>query len=104
MTEQGEMVKEVFDLLVLSIGFEAPEGGVELARMFNVALDRHHFAATSCFDPIESSQKGVFVIGAFQTPKAISRAVTHIGCSRCIRSQAAGRSKRCADTDQNLSG
>ena len=76
MTEQGEMVKELFDLLVLSIGFEAPEGGVELARMFNVALDRHHFAATSCFDPIESSQKGVFVIGAFQTPKAISRAVT----------------------------
>ncbi|WP_413911637.1 FAD-dependent oxidoreductase [Desulfobacula sp.] len=75
MTEQGEVIVESFEMVVLSIGFEAPEDVLTLSRLFNIELDQHHFASTSCFEPIASSRKGVYVIGAFQSPKPISRSV-----------------------------
>ncbi|MBU1342681.1 MAG: FAD-dependent oxidoreductase [Proteobacteria bacterium] len=75
MTERGEVMVESFEMVVLSIGFEAPEDVLTLAGQFDIELDRHHFARTSCFEPIESSRKGVYVIGAFQSPKPISRSV-----------------------------
>ena len=74
-TEQGEIIRESFDLVVLSIGFEAPADAPELADLFNIELDSHNFAATSCMEPVNSSREGIYVIGAFQTPKAISRSV-----------------------------
>jgi len=73
--EKGSTVVESFDMAVLSIGFEAPEDVIRLSEQFDFELDRHHFAKTSCFEPIESSREGVFVIGAFQSPKAIARSV-----------------------------
>ncbi|MFH2093135.1 MAG: FAD-dependent oxidoreductase, partial [Pseudomonadota bacterium] len=75
MTEQGESVHESFDMVVLSIGFNAPEDAKTLSSFFDIELDKHFFATTSCFEPIESSREGVYVIGAFQTPKTISRSV-----------------------------
>ncbi len=75
MTERGEKVVESFDMVVLSIGFEAPEDVLILSKQFNIKLDHHNFADTSCFEPIETSRKGVYAIGAFQTPKTISRSV-----------------------------
>ncbi len=73
--EKGNMVVESFDMAVLSIGFEAPEDVLMLSEQFDIELDQHHFAKTSCFEPIESSREGVFVIGAFQSPKTITRSV-----------------------------
>jgi heterodisulfide reductase subunit A len=75
MTEQGKMVAEAFDMAVLSIGFEAPADVLAIAGLFDIKLDQHHFAHTSCFEPIESSRQGIYAIGAFQSPKAISRSV-----------------------------
>lgn len=75
MTENGDTRVESFDMAVLSIGFEAPANVVELARTFNIELDQNNFARTSTFKPLETSREGIFVIGAFQTPKAISRSV-----------------------------
>ncbi len=73
--EHGNVVVDSFDMAVLSIGFEAPEDVIQLSKQFDIELDQHKFAKTSCFEPIESSREGVFVIGAFQTPKAITRSV-----------------------------
>ncbi|MCD4720021.1 MAG: FAD-dependent oxidoreductase, partial [Desulfobacula sp.] len=81
MTEHGEMMTEFFDMAVLSIGFEAPVDAIVLAGLFGIKLDQHHFAYTSCFEPIESSREGVYVIGAFQSPKAISRSVVQASAS-----------------------
>lgn len=75
MDETGRIKKEGFDLAVLSIGFEAPEDAKQLSRLFNIALDPYDFAKTSCFEPVESSRKGVFVAGVFQSPAAIPRSV-----------------------------
>lgn len=73
--EKGGVKIESFDMAVLSIGLEAPEDAVDLAQKFEISLDQHQFASTLCFTPVESSRKGVFAIGAFQTPKAIPRSV-----------------------------
>ncbi|MFH2093301.1 MAG: FAD-dependent oxidoreductase, partial [Pseudomonadota bacterium] len=61
MTEQGESVHESFDMVVLSIGFNAPEDAKILSSLFDIELDKHFFASTSCFEPIESSREGVYV-------------------------------------------
>lgn len=72
---KGEVVVEAFDMAVLSIGFEAPGDVTSLARQFDIALDPHQFASTSCFEPVKSSRGGVYVVGAFNSPKAIPRSV-----------------------------
>ena len=81
MTEQGDVVIESFDMAVLSIGFETSSDALTLARLFDIELDQHHYARTSCTYPIESSRKGIYVIGAFQSPKAISRSVVQASAS-----------------------
>ena len=73
--EKGRVMLDSFDMAVLSIGLEAPADARNLADLVNVELDPHCFAVTSCFEPVKSSCKGVYVIGAFQTPKAIPRSV-----------------------------
>ncbi|MCP4723041.1 MAG: FAD-dependent oxidoreductase, partial [Desulfobacteraceae bacterium] len=72
---KGEVVVESFDMAVLSIGLEAPKDVITLARQFDIALDTNQFASTSCFEPVKSSREGVYVVGAFNSPKAIPRSV-----------------------------
>ena len=74
--ENGENVREDFDMAVLSIGLEASEDSMALADTFGIELDLHRFAKTSSFEPVASSRPGVLVTGAFQAPKAIPRSVT----------------------------
>ncbi len=75
MTRQGQLINETFDMVILSIGFEAPKNIGTLAKKFNIQLDTHNFAQSSCFEPVTCNQKGIYAIGAFQSPKAISRSV-----------------------------
>lgn len=73
--ENGESVREDFDMAILSIGLEASEDAMALANIFGIELDMHRFAKTSSFEPVCSSRPGVLVTGAFQAPKAIPRSV-----------------------------
>jgi heterodisulfide reductase subunit A len=73
--EKGRVQTESFEMAVLSIGLEAPEDAQKLAEKFEISLDRHQFASTTCFKPIQTSRKGIFAVGALQTPKAIPRSV-----------------------------
>ncbi|WP_457552231.1 FAD-dependent oxidoreductase [Desulfobacula sp.] len=75
MTEQGEVKVESFEMVILSIGFEAPDDVLRLAGLFDIELDQHNFAGSSCFEPIASSHTGIYVIGAFHSPKTITRSV-----------------------------
>ncbi|MBU1342690.1 MAG: FAD-dependent oxidoreductase [Proteobacteria bacterium] len=87
MNEDGRVMVETFDMAVLSIGFEAPEDALILAEQFDIELDQHHFAKTSCFEPVESSRQGVYVIGAFQSPKAIARSVVQASAAAAAASR-----------------
>ncbi len=76
VTEDGRMVTEGFDLVVLSVGLEAAPEAVELSRRLGVEVNDHRFARTSPLAPLATSQPGIFVCGAFQGPKDIPQSVT----------------------------
>lgn len=75
VNDEGDVCIESFDMVVLSTGFEVAGNAIRLAERFGIELDQHNFAGTSCFNPVESSRKGIYVIGAFQSPKSIQRSV-----------------------------
>ena len=73
--EQGVIQSEIFNLVVLSVGLEIPESTKELAEKIGIALDSDGFAETGSFTPVETSRPGVFVSGAFSSPKDIPQSV-----------------------------
>ena len=75
VNEQGEKKSEVFDLVVLSVGFQVSESVKDLARRLGVELNQHHFAKTDPFLPVATSRPGVYVCGTFQCPKDIPQSV-----------------------------
>ncbi len=76
VTEGGAKVEEDFDMLVLSVGLEAPKDALALAEKFGITLDHHNFVKTGSFAPVATNRDGVYVRGAFRSPKAIPRSVT----------------------------
>ena len=75
LTMDGTKAEEDFDLLVLSVGLEAPKDAQAMAEKFGVTLDHHNFVKTGSFSPVATNQDGIFVCGAFRSPKAIPRSV-----------------------------
>ena len=80
-TEAGKMVEEVFDLVVLSIGFSPSQSARELAATLDIRLNDHGFAQTRSLSPVRTSRDGVFVCGAFQEPKDIPYSVMEASAS-----------------------
>jgi len=72
-TEDGQLHKDEFDLVVLSVGMES--ASEELAEMAGIELDERGFCRTEPFRPVETSRPGVFVCGAFAEPKDIPESV-----------------------------
>ncbi len=73
--EAGGFVDEIFDMVVLSVGFEPGKEQAELARRLGVELDRYGFARTGRFHPVSTSRTGIYVCGSFQGPKDIPQSV-----------------------------
>jgi heterodisulfide reductase subunit A len=76
VTEKGTKVAEDFDMLVLSVGLEAPKDADALAEKFDIQLHHHKFVKTGSFAPVATNRDGIYVCGAFRSPKAIPRSVT----------------------------
>ncbi len=74
--ENGRVVHEDFNMVVLSVGLDIPEESVELAKNLGVDLNHYNFVETGYFNPVETSRPGVFVCGVFQGPKDIPETVT----------------------------
>ena len=72
---QGGHNEEAFDMVVLSVGFEAPEDAKSLAGAVGIELDDHDFCSTQALMPLATTRSGVFVAGAFQGPKDIPESV-----------------------------
>jgi heterodisulfide reductase subunit A len=71
----GHTRDEEFDIVVLSVGLGARDQAVSLAKKLDVDLNRYQFAKTGDFNPVQSSQPGIYVCGAFQEPKDIPTSV-----------------------------
>jgi len=74
-TEEGEMVSEEFDLVVLSLGLEPARNHQEISKIFDIDLNPYGFAETSTFSPLQTSRPGIFVSGAFSGPKDVPETV-----------------------------
>lgn len=72
----GTLVEEMFDMAVLSIGFQPHRDVEEVAQTFGIDLNDHRFAETTSFAPVETSRPGIYVTGTFQGPKDIPETVT----------------------------
>jgi heterodisulfide reductase subunit A-like polyferredoxin len=72
---EGKVNEEEFDLVVLSVGLSPSKGAKELAQRLDLKLDDYGFCKTDEFSPLHTSRPGVFVCGAFQSPKDIPETV-----------------------------
>ncbi len=75
VNEKGEIVREVFNMVVLSVGLRPPKDAIELAKKLGINLHRTGFVETETFSPIYTNREGIFVCGAFQGPKDIPETV-----------------------------
>ena len=73
--DNGRLLEESFDLLVLSVGICASEAVRETLRRLRLKTDEHGFVMTSPFNPLQSSRGGVFVCGTASGPKDIPESV-----------------------------
>ena len=71
----GELRDERFNMVVLSVGSEPPPAAVALARQLDIDLNQYGFCQTSKFEPVVTSRPGIFVAGAFATPKEITESI-----------------------------
>jgi heterodisulfide reductase subunit A-like polyferredoxin len=72
---EGKLVSEDFDMVVLSVGLDAPKASKEFSEVFGIELNRYNFAKTNEFSPVLTTRRGVFVGGAFSGPKDIPETV-----------------------------
>jgi len=84
--ENGELVEERFDLVVLSVGMETSKGTLDLAGRLGLSLTEGQFCATLPFTPVSTSKEGVYVCGVFQGPKDIPQSVTEASAAACAAS------------------
>jgi len=86
-SEDGGLFTEEFDLVVLSVGLNPPKQAAEMASKLGIELNEYNFARTDPFRPMETSQPGIFVCGAFTGPKDIPETVTQAsGAASCAES------------------
>ncbi len=75
VNSEGKIQEEEFELVVLSVGLTPSTGAKELAQKLGLQLDPYGFCKTSEFAPLQTTQPGIFVCGAFQGPKDIPETV-----------------------------
>lgn len=73
--EDGKLIDEAFDMVVLSVGLEPHKDAVEFAKTFGIETNSYRFAKTSPLSPVRTTRGGVFVTGTYQGPKDIPETV-----------------------------
>ncbi len=74
VTEEEPKAEE-FDLVVLSVGMRPPKHAEELAKTMGIELNKYKFCSTQTFSPLDTSRLGIYVCGAFSSPKDIPESV-----------------------------
>ncbi|MFX1315608.1 MAG: FAD-dependent oxidoreductase [Promethearchaeota archaeon] len=74
-TEDGQIIEEIFNMVVLSIGLQPNPNNTKLAEKLKIELNEYGFCKTTNFSPIETSRPGIYVCGTFKEPKDIPETV-----------------------------
>ncbi len=85
--EEGKVVEEEFDLVVLSLGMTPSTSSRELAEKLGIETDSYGFCQTDSLSPVKTSRPGVFVCGAFEAPKDIPETVSQASGSAAFASE-----------------
>ncbi|MFC1892090.1 FAD-dependent oxidoreductase, partial [Thermodesulfobacteriota bacterium] len=81
--QSGVLYDEIFDMVVLSVGFEMSSENIDLAERLDIKLDKYNFALTPTLKPIETSRPGIYASGIFQSPKDIPSSVIDASAAAC---------------------
>lgn len=73
--EDGTLVDETFDMVILSIGLEPHADALEFAKTFGIEPNVYNFAKTTQFKPVNTTRPGVYVTGTYQGPKDIPETI-----------------------------
>lgn len=90
-TMDGRHRFDPFDMVVLSVGLDAPKDARKISKLLDVELNKFDFCQTDPFHPLDSSRPGIYVAGAFQGPCDIPESVTQASAAAGI---AAGLLKK----------
>jgi len=71
----GNLLENRFDMVVLSVGVLPPSGAQDLSRKLGFDLNEYGFCETDKYNPLETSKPGIYVCGAFSTPKEIAETI-----------------------------
>jgi heterodisulfide reductase subunit A len=74
-TDEGGLIEEPFELVVLSVGLESSSEQRDLARRFGIKLNGDGFIASDAFAPVGTAKPGIFVCGSLAGPKDIPESV-----------------------------
>lgn len=85
--ENGAILYETFDMVILSVGLSAPEGAQELSIATGIELDQYGFCRSKEYSPGLSSRPGIFVSGAFGEPKDIPETVVDASAAAALTSR-----------------
>jgi heterodisulfide reductase subunit A len=73
--EDGHIKKELFELLILSIGMQPTKQLKCLADRLGINVNNYGFIHTTTFSPVGTSRPGIFVCGSLSSPKDIPESV-----------------------------
>jgi len=82
-TDDGKLVKQRFELVVLSTGQVPPPQFAGLGRTLGIELNRWGFCQTGEFSPVKTSREGVYVCGSASAPKDIADTLIEAGAAAC---------------------
>jgi heterodisulfide reductase subunit A-like polyferredoxin len=104
--ENGHMMDEEFDMLVLSVGLEVPKETLELAEKLGISVNENNFLKSEPFNPLQSSVPGIYACGTFQGPKDIPFSVTEAsaaaGLAGCLIAEARGTDTKVIEIPEEI--
>ncbi len=71
----GTLHSETFEMVVLATGLRPPETARQLAQILGIEINEYGFCRTDKFSPLQTSRPGIFVCGAFSSPKEIAETI-----------------------------
>jgi len=71
----GEVHHERFEMVVLATGLQPPDSARHFTEMLDLELNEYGFCKTEKFTPLLTTHSGVYVCGAFSSPKEISETI-----------------------------
>ncbi|RLA94960.1 MAG: 4Fe-4S ferredoxin, partial [Deltaproteobacteria bacterium] len=100
--ETGKVVEEEFDLVVLSTGISPSKSAQKLAETLGIELNAYGFCQTDSLRPMKTSRPGIYVCGAFQSPKDIPETVSQASGAAAFASEILSKARGSLITQKEL--